>query len=250
MTIRATGSVGGVVGAGRCAISGSNGPFYIGGWVRQVASAPSQKYLFWTGDTINTNQTAILWGYLAGNIEFFTLGGSGTAPRAGSGIPISDNAWHHVAYRKDTTGSGSWNKFLDGVKTEINSNINFTLPSDQKGLSILCGETMTGFVPNCEVHEWACVPYRVPDSDIVAMSRGIPFGRLSAGYASGNYWSFDGVHKFNDKMGAINLRYNTNLDATNPPLMEAERMVYVEYSQGGVRKRHSMSGGLVSMGGF
>ncbi len=70
-------------------------------------------------------QWSVIYGYTPQEIEFYT---GNPAVRQNAGITIGDTNWHHIAYRKSAPGGSSWDKFLDGVKTEVSASINFTLP--------------------------------------------------------------------------------------------------------------------------
>jgi hypothetical protein len=60
------------------------------------------------------NEAAIIHNFVAGKVEFFSLGGTGSDPRPGSQIDLSDsdtNTAHIIVYRYD---NGQWAGFLDG----------------------------------------------------------------------------------------------------------------------------------------
>jgi len=106
-------------------LAGSAGPFTIAFWFQSGNLSQSQAYLVEGGQ--GSNQWAVIYGYTAGQIEFYV--GGNASPRLNTKIPINDTNWHHIAYRKSASGSSLWDLFLDGVKTNINPSISFTLPA-------------------------------------------------------------------------------------------------------------------------
>jgi hypothetical protein len=100
----------------------SNGPFTIAFWFQSGNVNPGESYVM---EGYGGGQWAVIYGYTPQQIEFYD---GIPAVRENTGMTIGDTNWHHVAYRKSATGSSSWDKFLDGVKTEISSSIDFTLP--------------------------------------------------------------------------------------------------------------------------
>jgi hypothetical protein len=107
------------------AASPGSGPFTIAFWFQSGNLSPAPTYLVEGGRS--NQQWAVIYGYTAGEIELYVYGNS--APRVSSSITISDKNWHHIAYRKAASGASSWDKFLDGVQTNINPSINFSLPN-------------------------------------------------------------------------------------------------------------------------
>ncbi len=96
------------------------GPFTIAFWFQSgnVNAGPAGIA---EGHGSGGAQWAVIYGYTSQQIEFFDGNG---AVRLNTGITIGDTNWHHVAYRKSTSHS-SWDKFLDGVKTNISPSITF-----------------------------------------------------------------------------------------------------------------------------
>lgn len=91
----------------------------------------TQKYLVVDGSS--TRQAAVIYGYVANAVEFFSSGHSGTDPRTGSQIVINDLLPHTVIYTYDGV---TLRGFLDGVE-KIAVAKNFTL---------LVGSSQTGFI--------------------------------------------------------------------------------------------------------
>lgn len=67
----------------------------------------TNDYLYGRG-----NAGDIIYGYTANTIEFFSASYSGTNPRTGSGISISDANTHMIVYRKEGT---TWEGYKDNV---------------------------------------------------------------------------------------------------------------------------------------
>lgn len=57
------------------------------------------------------NRWAIIFGFVAATIEFFSVGHTGDNPRTGSQILLSDTEWHHIIYNYD---GATWAGYLDG----------------------------------------------------------------------------------------------------------------------------------------
>jgi len=77
-------------------------PFTISFWFKPTSliSVTSRYAFYWrytdaTG-TSNTYQ-AIIWEYVNNSLEFFAPWSTGTDPRIGSQIALSDTNWHHIA---------------------------------------------------------------------------------------------------------------------------------------------------------
>ncbi len=111
-------------------LAGSAGPFTFAFWVKPATLAQSNTYLTQSFSfDVNNKQIACIFGFVANQVEFYSNGFTGTDPRTSSGLTLPDLNWHHVCYRKAASGASAWDKFLDGVKTSINSSISFTLPA-------------------------------------------------------------------------------------------------------------------------
>lgn len=75
------------------------------------ALGQTQKYLAIEGQS--TRQAAVIYGFVANTVEFFSQGHSGTDPRAGSQIVINDLLPHTIIYTYD---GAVFRGFLDGVE--------------------------------------------------------------------------------------------------------------------------------------
>src|SRR5579871_4890040 len=76
-------------------LSQGNGPFTIAFWFKSGNTNPGQSYIIEGGRS--STQWAVIYGYVSGQIEFFT---GSAAVRVNTGISIKDTNWHHIAYRK------------------------------------------------------------------------------------------------------------------------------------------------------
>lgn len=80
-------------------------------WVTVGDTSQSGKYLIEQTDEI-TIQDSIFYGATANNFEFYSTGYSGTDPRTGSAIAVTDTNWHHIAYSYD---GSTWAGYKDGT---------------------------------------------------------------------------------------------------------------------------------------
>lgn len=73
------------------------------------------------------NDFAFIHNFVASTVEFFAIGYTGTDPRTGSGITLSNSdttTVHQIAYRYD---NGNWSGLLDGAEV-FNVSRSFGLP--------------------------------------------------------------------------------------------------------------------------
>ena len=88
--------------------------FTISVWFKPAVLTQTNRYLLSklkTGTDVD-NAYSIIWEYVDNTIEFYSGDYTGTAPRTGSGISISDTSWHHVVYSYDGT---TWAGYKDGT---------------------------------------------------------------------------------------------------------------------------------------
>lgn len=104
----------------------SNGPFTISLWFKSNSTSQTDQTLWMVHG--GGPHWDIIYEYVDNKIEFTTTGAETPHPRTGSDLTISDTNWHHICYRKAASGASAWDKFLDGVKTQINASIDFSLP--------------------------------------------------------------------------------------------------------------------------
>ena len=84
--------------------------FTIALWVKPGNLTQTNKYILsklGPGD----NAYAIIWEYLNDNIEFYSSSYTGSNPRTGSNIPITNTNWHHIVY---TYNGSTWAGYRDG----------------------------------------------------------------------------------------------------------------------------------------
>jgi hypothetical protein len=118
----------GTVGA--VPFDGAAGPWTLVFWFESGSISQIETYILMSASDVGgTDQAGVIYEYVNNTIEFYSANYSGTDPRTDSGISLADTNWHMVAYRKNAFGASSWDKFLDGNKTQINASIDFTLPS-------------------------------------------------------------------------------------------------------------------------
>lgn len=82
-------------------------------WIKVIpAAGATNQYI------LNRNgggtQTSVIYDYLDNHVELFGIGGP--SPRAGSGISIPDDGWHHIVYTRTGT---DYDYYFDAVKTDI-----------------------------------------------------------------------------------------------------------------------------------
>ena len=104
-------SGGNLVGSGdlRRAFAVNNNSFTVFGIFSNQLSGVSSRYFAQMYD--GTNQAAVISGYVADTIEFFAPGYTGTDPRPGSQITVTDNLPHAFCYTYD---GATWAGYLDG----------------------------------------------------------------------------------------------------------------------------------------
>lgn len=82
--------------------------FAIELWIRaNTINGPTNRYVL-----NRANQYALLWEYVNDQVEFFAAGYSGSDPRTGSAIPLTDTNWHHLVYSYD---GSTWAGYKDGA---------------------------------------------------------------------------------------------------------------------------------------
>jgi hypothetical protein len=145
-------------------LSGSNGPFTIAFWFRSRNVQPPASYIV---EAHGSGQWSVIYGYQSQHIEFYT--GDPTV-RLNTGIAITDATWHHIAYRKSGVGASGWDKFLDGVKTTINSSINFSLPV-VSGFYALNADNAAAPC-QCDIADIVVYNSARPDAEILRLSNG------------------------------------------------------------------------------
>lgn len=84
--------------------------FTVSLWFKPTNLTQTNKYVLEKYST--ANRYAVLWEYVDNSLEFWSLGFTGSDPRTGSQILLSDTNWHHIVYSYDGT---TWAGYLDGA---------------------------------------------------------------------------------------------------------------------------------------
>ena len=104
------------------------------------ATGQTNRYLARNG--ISAHQRAIIYGYAANQFEFFSEGHSGTNPRTGSGITVSDTLPHVIAYTYD---GATWAGWLDGQNI-FSVSRTFTLTAVTGGPAAILSASAAGYI--------------------------------------------------------------------------------------------------------
>jgi len=191
-------------------LSNSNGPFTVAFWFQSLNTSPSNSYVL-QGYGSASSQWAVIYGFTAQQIEFFT---GNAAVRQNTQIPITDGKWHHIAYRKSASGSSSWDRFLDGVKTNINPSINFTLPAVSGFYAF--NDAIEQALCYCSLADIALYSSALADTEIQSLAQGARPPSLSESPVL--YWPLSGTALEPDNSG--NNHPGTivgNIPTTPPP---------------------------------
>ena len=191
-------------------LSSSNGPFTVAFWFQSLNTNPASSYIL-QAYTSGPNQWGVIYGFTSQEIEFFT---GSAAVRQNSGITITDGNWHHIAYRKSASGSSSWDRFLDGVKTNINPSINFTLPAVGSfyAFNSAAGSTLC----NCSLADIALYNTALADTEVQSLAQGARPPALNESPIL--YWPLTGSALEPDYSGNNNPGTIVgNLSTANPP---------------------------------
>lgn len=193
-------------------------------WLKLGSTAQTNRYILYDGNVDGNYQFAILFGFAAGKVEFYAAGNTGGNPRTGSQITIPDTDWHHIAYRK-AAGSGAWDYFLDGVKTQISASITFACANRDR-FSLF--DAYDGGAPlNGALAEVFVFPeYALDDADIYTAAKGLAFN-------GGAYsWPLWGEGTVEPSYGAYNPGTYANLSITgtvaqavHPPVIHPQSMM-------------------------
>ncbi|MBU6320949.1 four helix bundle protein [Patescibacteria group bacterium] len=85
--------------------------FSISFWFKTANLAQTNTYIMSRNNSTGGTQSSIIFGFVPSTIEFYASGFSGSDPRTGSQISISDTRWHQVTYTYDGT---TWSGYRDG----------------------------------------------------------------------------------------------------------------------------------------
>lgn len=83
-------------------------------WFKSNSTSQTNKYILSRNDSAcaGTDQAAIIYNFVANQVEFYSVNYTGTSPRTGSQLTISDTNWHHIVYAYD---GSTWAGYLDGA---------------------------------------------------------------------------------------------------------------------------------------
>jgi hypothetical protein len=134
-------------------VAGSSGPsFTILGQISLNTTGQTNKYLAIDRNTSTNNQNAIIYGYSSNSLEYFSTGYTGSNPRTGTGLTITDTNPHIFAYARDGA-SLKWESYLDGGNV-LNTTSSFSITSGIN-LSHLFGSSTTLDIINASIGFWA-----------------------------------------------------------------------------------------------
>ncbi len=190
-------------------LSRSNGPFTIAFWFKSGNVNAGPGYL--TEGYGGSTQWAVIYGFTPGQIEFYT---GDPAIRLNTGIAISDTAWHHVVYRKSAAGNSSWDKFLDGVKTNISPSINFSLPAVSAFYTFNANNAQAPCL--CSLADVAFYDSALPDSEIQSLAEGSRPPSLPE--QSVLYWPLEGTSSPEPDASNSNVIVNSTLARGHPAM--------------------------------
>ena len=107
--------------------------FTISIWIKANNQSQASKHIFSKVNDANTNNDyALLYRYTVNNVEFYSGGYSGSDPRTGTSIDVSDTKWHHIVY---TYNGSDWCGYKDGVQIFATTRT-FSLPTGNNTLAI------------------------------------------------------------------------------------------------------------------
>lgn len=147
-------------------LQSSSGPFTIVFWFKSGDTSQSNVYIC---HSLQTGiQIAIIYEFVNDTIEFYAAGYADDNPRTDSGITAADTNWHHIAYRKDASGSSNWDKFLDGSKTNIGTkDFTFGAAEDFYLFAGSFGNELDGSLFDFAIYESA-----LTDAEIAILAKG------------------------------------------------------------------------------
>lgn len=218
------GSTGHLSCTGDISIGGSAGPWTVAFWYKRDGSQNS-RYVFSFSDGGGSSQFSIIYGYVANSFELFPNG------RTGSQISITDDDWHHIAYRKDNSGTSNLDYFKDGIRTNISTSSSFTNVSSTTAPNICILHIVNMAQSTASILDLVVVPYSLPDQMITALSRGTDFGRFSSMYPKGNYWPCkDSYGQERDLKGDRHMTVNAQRAFSNEPIIPYRQRIKLRSS--------------------
>lgn len=147
-----------LTGSGTVATNGTT-IWAIGGWFKK--GALNSKFVA-TISNLGTVLSAIVWGYNTGDISTYLINGSVT-----DNLAISDTNWHYVLWRAN--GTVAYDKFIDGVKTNISTGTGIVLHTSASFL--LFSDGPSGDTVDGSMYQWAVWNGAVPtDTDVTNLA--------------------------------------------------------------------------------
>jgi len=106
--------------------------FTISFWFKPLVLNQTNTYLISKPKTTNDddNSFSVIWEYVDNTVEFYSGDFTGTNPRTGSGISVTDTNMHHIAY--SSTGN-TWSGYKDGINVFSVARV-FSLVASTKSL--------------------------------------------------------------------------------------------------------------------
>ncbi|MBI2672975.1 LamG domain-containing protein [Candidatus Woesearchaeota archaeon] len=102
-------------------------------WFKPASLTQTNTYLVSKPDNAGTsNSYDVIWEYVDNTVEFHASGFTGSDPRTGSGILISDTYWHNIVYSYD---GSTWAGYRDGLNI-FSVSRTFSLATSTKNLFI------------------------------------------------------------------------------------------------------------------
>jgi hypothetical protein len=124
--------------------------FTISLWFAPAVLTQTNRYLLSKLNTAqNDNNYSVIWEYVNNTVEFYAGGFSGTSPRTGSGMVISDTNMHHIVY---TYNGSTWSGYLDSVPI-FSVSRTFSLNTGTGQFVIGAFTNASGTVPNGIIDE-------------------------------------------------------------------------------------------------
>ena len=132
--------------------------FAIAFWVRCRSTGQANKYLL----ERDRNGLSIIYGYVANAVEVFSSFYTGSDPRTGSQITVSDTQWHHIAYTYD---GATWSGYLDG-RVVFSTARTFSMPSTASSTAVLGNNWDLTANPDIDLAEVLMVPYALSAAEV------------------------------------------------------------------------------------
>ena len=194
--------------------------FTLAFWFKPANLTQTNTYILEraaAGGADPNNGYAVLWEYANNQVEFYAGDYTGSNPRTGSGLTLSDTNWHHIIYTYD---GSTWEGYLDGANV-FSTARTFTLDGGAGALTI--GAAAGGSTPaafcNCQIEDLRIFGRKLTTQEASVLGSGfrIPLGN-EVGWWSGK--DAQGVTTFNEATLVVNTNYlpdrSGNVNTGNP----------------------------------